>query len=64
MWLLFHDCRLLLFASMFTLSRDSSFACCEGGAAVVGYRASWGVGVGAGAEQVDSLCGVVMCFRS
>ena len=52
-WLLFHDCRLLLFASMFTLSRDSSFACCEGGAAVVGYRASWGVGVGA--EQVDSL---------
>ena len=53
MWLLFHDCRLLLFASMFTLSRDSSFACCEGGAAVASYHAS--CGVGAGAEQVDSL---------
>ena len=28
---------------------------------VVGYGASWAVG--AGAEQVDSPCGVVMCFR-
>ena len=40
---------------MFTLSRDSSFVCCEGGVVLVGYRASCGVGVGAGAEQVDSL---------